>query len=185
MKLTVSERTGNKKSELKQLRHSGEIPAVLYSKRCLCEKISVKKAEFEAMLRKLPKGYLPTVIFELEKGGEIHRAVVKEIQYHPTTYQVFHLDFLVLEPKLAVEVKVPIHWIGEADCVGVKLGGFVRPVKRHVKVRCLPEAIPKDFKVDIQSLEIGQAKRVSDIQVSENVRLLAKPKEILVTIAKK
>lgn len=87
--------------------------------------------------------------------------------------------------ETTVDVKVPINCIGEADCVGVKLGGFVRPVKRHVDVRCLPEDIPTDFKIDIKSLEIGQAKRVSDIDAGETVRLLAKPKEILVVIAKR
>ena len=184
MKLTVSKRTGETKNKLTQLRRSGNIPAVLYSKGRASEKISVKGSEFEAVLRKLPKGYLPTTIFDLEKEGETCKAVVKEVQYHPTTYQVLHLDFLVLEPKVAVEVKVPLQWMGEADCVGVKLGGFIRPVKRHVKVRCLPENIPSDFKIDIQSLEIGQAKRVFDIEPGQT-DVLAKPKEILVTIAKK
>ena len=99
----------------------------------------MKGAEFEAVLRKLPKGYLPTTIFELDMEGKTKKAIVKDIQYHPTTYRILHLDFLILEPKITVDVKVPINCIGEADCVGVKLGGFVRPVKRHVEVRCLPD----------------------------------------------
>lgn len=185
MKLTVSKRTGKTKGDLTKLRHQGDIPASVYSKGKPCERVTVKGAEFEAVLRQLPKGYLPTTTFELEIEGKTIPAVVKDIQYHPTTYRVLHLDFLILEPKVTVDVKVPIHCIGEADCVGVKLGGFVRPVKRHVQVRCLPEDIPTDFKIDIKSLEIGQAKRVSDIEASEAVRLLAKPKEILVVIAKR
>lgn len=185
MKLTVSKRTGETKSELTKLRHQGDIPASVYSKGKPCDKITVKGAEFEAVLRKLPKGYLPTTTFELEMDGKTKKAIVKDIQYHPTTYRILHLDFLILEPKITVDVKVPINCIGEADCVGVKLGGFVRPVKRHVEVRCLPDDIPTDFKVDIKSLEIGQSKRVSDIEAGAMVRLLAKPKEILVVIAKR
>ncbi|MCB1082364.1 MAG: 50S ribosomal protein L25/general stress protein Ctc [Chlamydiia bacterium] len=185
MKLAVSKRAGETKSELTKLRHQGDIPAAVYSKGEPCEKVTLKGAEFDAAVRKLPKGYLPTTVFELEMDGKTKKAIVKGIQYHPTTYRVLHLDFLLLEPKTTVDVKVPIHCIGEADCVGVKLGGFVRPVKRHVEVRCLPEDIPTDFKIDIKSLEIGQSKRVSDISTKETVRLLAKPKEILVVIAKR
>ena len=185
MKLAVSKRTGETKSELTKLRHQGNIPAAVYSKGKPCERITVKGADFDAVIRKLPKGYLPTTIFELEMDGKTKKAIVKDIQYHPTTYRVLHLDFLILEPKIPVDVKVPINCIGEAECVGVKLGGFVRPVKRHVEVQCLPEDIPTDFKVDIRSLEIGQSKRVSDIDAGEMVRLLAKPKEILIVIAKR
>ncbi|MDN3508476.1 MAG: 50S ribosomal protein L25/general stress protein Ctc [Candidatus Neptunochlamydia sp.] len=185
MKLTVSKRTGERKSELTKLRHQGDIPAAIYLQGKSCDKITVKGAEFEAILRKLPKGYLPTTIFELDMDGKTKKAIVKDIQYHPTTYRILHLDFLILEPKITIDLKVPINCIGEADCVGVKLGGFVRPVKRHVEVRCLPDDIPTDFKIDIKSLEIGQSKRVSDIEASALVRLLAKPKEILVVIAKR
>ncbi|MEM8727494.1 MAG: 50S ribosomal protein L25 [Chlamydiota bacterium] len=185
MKLTVSERTGKTKSELTKLRYRGDIPAAVYSQGKPCNKITVKGSEFEAVLRKLPKGYLPTTVFELDIDGRTKKAVVKDIQYHPTTYRILHLDFLILEPQVTVGVKVPINCVGEADCVGVKLGGFVRPIKRHVDVRCLPDDIPTDFRIDIKGLEIGQSKRVADIEVAETVRLLAKPKEILVVIAKR
>ncbi len=185
MKLAVSKRTGETKSELTKLRHQGNIPAAVYSMGKPCDRITVKGAEFDAVIRTLPKGYLPTTIFELDIEGKTKKAIVKDIQYHPTTYRVLHLDFLILEPKIAVDIKVPINCIGEADCVGVKLGGFVRAVKRHVKVQCLPEDIPREFKLDIKSLEIGQSKRVSDIEAGEMVRLLAKPKEILIVIAKR
>ena len=62
--------------------------------------------------------------------------------------------------------------MSQADCVGVKLGGFIRLVKRHVRVRCLTDDIPTDFKVDIKDLEIGQSKRVADIQKDQSLRLL-------------
>ena len=185
MKLTVSKRAGEKKSELTKLRHQGDIPAAVYSKGRPCEKFIVNGAEFAAVIRKLPKGYLPTTVFELDIDGKKVKAIVKDIQYHPTTYRVLHLDFMVLDDKAEVEVKVPIACVGEADCVGVKLGGFVRPVKRHVKVRCLPKDIPTDFKINIKNLGIGQAKRVGDIEFGKAIRPLATEKEIVVVIAKR
>jgi large subunit ribosomal protein L25 len=185
MKLTVSKRAGEKKSELTQLRHQGDIPAAVYSKGKPSEKIIVKGDEFLAVIRKLPKGYLPTTVFEFEMDGKKIKAIVKDIQYHPTTYKVVHLDFLILDDQSPVDVKVPIDCVGEADCVGVKLGGFVRPIKRHVKVRCLPKDIPTDFKLSIKELAIGQSKRIGDIEFGNTIRSLAADKEIVVVIAKR
>lgn len=185
MKLTVSKRAGEKKSELTQLRHQGDIPAAVYSKGKPSDKIAVKGDEFAAVIRRLPKGYLPTTVFELDIDGKKVKAIVKDIQYHPTTYRILHLDFMVLEDKTVVDVKVPITCVGEADCVGVKLGGFVRPVKRHVKVRCLPKDIPADFKLNIKDLGIGQSKRIGDIAFGNEIRPLASDKEIVVVIAKR
>ena len=93
MKLSVSKRTEEKKSGLVQLRHSGDIPAVIYKPGQPSEKITIKGPEFAAIIRGLKKGYLPTAIFEIELDGKKCRAIVKDIQYHPTTYRILHLDF--------------------------------------------------------------------------------------------
>ncbi|NRA89878.1 MAG: 50S ribosomal protein L25/general stress protein Ctc [Simkaniaceae bacterium] len=185
MKLTVSKRAGEKKSELTKLRYQGDIPAAVYSKGKQSELIVVNGAEFSAVIRGLPKGYLPTTVFELELDGKTQKALVKDVQYHPTTYRVLHLDFMILDDKTSVDVKVPVAYVGEADCVGVKLGGFVRPIKRHVKVRCLPKDIPTDFKLSIKELGIGQSKSVGDIEFGNAIRPLATNKEIVVVIAKR
>ena len=185
MKLKVSKRAGEKKSELTQLRFKGHIPAAVYSSGKPAERISIDGAEFDAAIRKMPKGYLPTTVFELDIDGKAKKAIVKDIQYHPTTYKVLHLDFFLLDDKVHVDVKVPVAFEGEADCVGVKLGGFVRPVKRHIKVRCLPKDLPTDFKLSIKELAIGQTKRVGDIEFASGVRPLVQEKDIVVTIAKR
>lgn len=185
MKLTLSKREGNKKSELTRLRYAGDIPAVLYKKGEHSELLIVKGEEFAVALRGMVKGHLPTTHFELEWGGRKEKAIVKEIQYHPTTYAVLHLDFHPLEEGKKVTVNVPVLCVGEADCVGVKLGGFVRLVKRHLRVRCPSNAIPSHFELNIQELAIGQSKKISDIQFGEEIQLVGADKEIVVTIAKR
>eukprot|EP01066_Platyproteum_vivax_P009852 Platyproteum_vivax@DN4366_c0_g1_i2.p2 len=185
MKLNVSKRAGGKKSELTQLRYAKDIPAVFYKPGQPSEKITINGSEFAAIIRSLKKGYLPTTIFEMELDGKKSRTIVKDIQYHPTTYCILHLDFQVLEDKTQVDVKVPVTFAGVAECVGVKLGGFVRQVIYHVKVRCLPKDIPSDFTLDIRSLSIGASLRVSDIEKNEAIRLMVPEKEIIVVIAKR
>lgn len=185
MKLKLTKRAGEKKSELTKTRFEGNIPAAVYNSGKPSEKALVSGTEFEAAVRSLPKGYLPTTIFELDFEGKKHKAIVKEIQYHPTTYQVQHLDFLVLDDKRTVDIKVPVIFTGAADCVGVKLGGFVRQILHHVRVRCFPADIPREFKLDIRELEIGQSKRVGDVDLGEAIRPLINEKEIVVVIAKR
>lgn len=185
MKLTLSKRTGKTKGELTQIRHRGDIPAVIYKKKERNQQVFVSGFDFGAALRQLKKGYLPTAIFELDCEGEVTKAIVKEVQYHPTTYRILHLDFCPLADDTLVDVKVPLVCQGEADCVGIKLGGFLRYLKRHIKVRCFPNDIPTDFMIDIRNMEIGQTKKVGDIQFGEAVRPLYKPNEIILTIAKR
>ena len=185
MKLTVSKRAGEKKSELTQLRYQGEIPGAIYMKGRECEKVALSGDEFSAVIRELPRGHLPTTIFDLKYQGKAVKAIIKDIQYHPTTYKVLHLDFLMLDDASPVAIQVPVTFVGETECVGVKLGGFVRPVKRHIKVRCFPKDIPSDFKLDIRNLSIGESKRIADIDFGHAVRPLAQSKEIVVVIAKR
>lgn len=184
MKLTLSKRISDKKSNLRQIRFQKDIPAVVYSGGEVGEKVIVSGSAFEAVLRETSKGHLPTTIFELELDGKKSRGIVKGIQYHPTTYQILHLDFLRLTDRL-VEIKVPVVCVGEANCVGIKLGGFLRQVIRHIPIRCLPTEIPTDFKVDVKNLTINQSKRVRDIDMGEKIDPLINGGEVVVVIAKR
>lgn len=185
MKLTVSNRAGTKKSSVKEIRRQGDIPAVLYSKTKACEPITISGTEFKTILRELKAGRLPTTVFTLHFGKQERRAIIKDIQYQLTTYQVIHLDFEELHEEVPVSVKVPITVTGAADCVGIKLGGFLRQVIRYVKVECLPKKIPSEFQIDVQDLGIRQSKRLSDIVMPSGIRPLASLNEVIVVIAKR
>jgi len=185
MQLTVSDRLGEKKSEIKKIRREGNIPAVLYSAGKTPEKLTVNSQEFSAILRQIKPGLLPTIVFTLKKGNQTYKAILKDVQYNITSYNVIHLDFEELHDQTPVNVKVPISCAGIADCAGVKLGGFLRQVMRYIKVQCLPKNIPTEFIVDVQDLGIRQSKRLSDIQMPAGVKPLAALNEVVVVVAKR
>ena len=186
MKLKLAKRENNeKKSALTRQRFDGNIPGSIYNPGKPSTPVTVNGPEFAAHVRSLPKGYLPTTVFELDLEGTRYSAIIKEIQYHSTTYQVRHLDFQLLEDKTPIFVKVPVVFSGSGECVGVKLGGFIRQILHHVKVRCLPVDMPKEFTLDIRNLEIGQSKRIRDIETGDKVRTVTNGKEIIVVIAKR
>ena len=91
--------------------------------------------------------------------GKRARAIVKDIQYNVASYDVEHIDFLLLSDDQIVTVNVPIQILGVAECPGIKLGGTFRQVIRTLKVSCLPKDIPSEFQIDIHDLNIAQSKR--------------------------
>jgi len=186
MKLKVVPRQGNKKSETSRLRREGLIPAVLYIKGKEGENVTVQSKEFGALLRSVKSGHLPTTVFTLvdEKGRE-RRAVIKDIQYHVTTYNVVHLDFEELLSDQKVNIKVPIECVGVVECVGVKLGGVLRQVIRHVRVRCMPKDLPSYFELDVKDMGLKQSKRLSDLTIPATVRPLADMHEVVAAIVKR
>lgn len=185
MKLSVFERTTQKKGELNELRRKGSIPAVFYSKGHTPRNLSLSNEEFQALLRNMKAGMLSTSIFELTEGKKKHRAIIKEVQYHPATYAVEHIDFVEVHENVPVTVNVPILVLGTADCAGVKLGGMMRQIIRTLPVTCLPKDIPHELTIDITELNIAQKKRLSDVTIPANVKPLAKMSEVVVVIAKK
>jgi large subunit ribosomal protein L25 len=186
MKLKVYPRKGKSKSEINQVRREGNIPAIIYNRNKASETLSVHGNDFTGLLRKVQSGRLPTTIFELvDEKGKVRRALVKEIQYEPTSYLVQHLDFEELLDDVKINVKVPIECTGIADCAGIKLGGVLRQVIRNLRVRCLPKDLPSCYNLDVKSLELFQVKRLSDLEISPAVRPLADLHEVAVVIAKK
>ena len=125
-----------------------------------------------------------SIPLSMTKGNE-RRVIVKEIQYEPVSYRVNHLDFEELIADRPITVKVPLEVVGIADCAGIKLGGTLQQVLRHVRVRCLPKDIPTVFQVDIRNMGQLESKRLSDLNIPETVRPMIDLNEVAVVIAKK
>jgi len=185
MKLSVFPRALGKKSEINKIRREGGVPAVLYGRDQSMKSLFVKGDELQAILRKIKSGLLATTFFELHDGENVVKVLVKEIQYHPVTYAIVHLDFLLVDDKALVAVNVPIQVTGVAECAGVKLGGFMRQVIRSLKVECLPKDLPQEFTLDVTQLGLAQSMRLSEIALPAGIKPLAKMNEVAVVIAKK
>ena len=180
------QRPAKNKGEAKKLRREGKVPAVMYSQNNTSETIAVQTTDFQAVLRALKPGFLPTTIFKLvDTKGKSRRAVVKDIQYNITSYDVIHLDFLELDEAKPLSLKVPIQCINQVDCLGVKAGGYVRAVMRHIQVQCLPKHIPTHFDIDVKDLEMNQSKRVRDLSLPSEIRSLGRENDTVVSIVKR
>ena len=183
--ITCSAREETSKGGVRRIRRNGRIPVVIYSEGHPAELGSVVRSEVEAGMRSIRPGSLPVTVFEFkDSSGNVRLAIAREVQYRPTTYEITHIDFLALSQQRMVDVKVPVEFLNAAECVGVKLGGQLRHVTRHVSVRCLPADIPSQFDVDVKELDVRQSRRVKDLDIPEAVTCTANIEDVVVSVIK-
>lgn len=182
MQLTVKSR---QERNTKKIRREGQIPAVLYSKGHEGKNIQLDANDFKKILNQVPKGTLSSKIFELELDGKKMKALVKDIQYHVTTYDILHLDFVELHEDVEVKLNIPLLLKHTVDCEGVKLGGVLRQVIRQVKVKAKPKQIPDSFEIDVKRMQLGQSKRLSEIKMPEGVTPVDNLHNVAVTVARR
>lgn len=186
MKLKTFKRSCEKKSDVNKARREGKIPAVLYRRGKPSDPILVEAEDYEAVLRSVKPGRLSTTVITLvDEEGKVKKVLVKDIQYHVTSYKVIHLDFEELLDDVQIKVNVPLECTGVVDCVGVKLGGVLRQVLRHLKVQCLPKDMPEVFQMDVKHLGLKDTFKLKEINIPSTVRPLLNLNEVAAVIAKR
>lgn len=155
--LQGNKRTDRGSTNAKALRAEEKIPAVLYGGKENTH-FTVNEIQFGKIINS------PNVYFvDLDIDGSKHRAIVKDVQFHPVTDKVLHVDFLEAVEGQPITVNMPIKLTGNSR--GVMNGGKLRTVTRRLKVRGVAEALPEFVTIDITNLRIGQSIKVGDITV--------------------
>ncbi|TYR38257.1 50S ribosomal protein L25/general stress protein Ctc [Sphingobacterium phlebotomi] len=161
------------KRDAKELRYEGKIPAVLYGGKEQTH-LAVSAADLKSVL------YTADVVFlELDIDGKKTRAIVQDAQFHPLTDLVTHVDFLELFDDKQVSVNIPIKLTG--DSPGVKMGGKLVQKLRNLRVKALPNDLPQEIEVPMESLEVGKSFRVSQVSL-ENAKILNNADDTIVSV---
>jgi large subunit ribosomal protein L25 len=127
-----------------------------------------------------PVLYTAEVVFvELDINGKKTRAIVQEAQFHPLTDQVRHIDFLELFDEKEVTMNIPIRLTGTSP--GVKMGGKLVQKLRNLRVKALPNNLPQEILVPMESLEVGKSFRVNQISL-ENAKVLNNADDTIVSV---
>lgn len=158
-KLTARTRTTSGKGAARQLRRSGQLPAVVYGRRDETESLALDTHELSRLLSKI---HAATTVIDLEvDGGQPRPVLIREIQRHPYRPQLLHVDFFEIRADVKIRVPVPVHLVETP--AGVEMGGMLQFLRHELEVECLPNEIPSEFKVDVSALEIGDSLHVSDV----------------------
>jgi large subunit ribosomal protein L25 len=110
---------------------------------------------------------------EVTIDGTTYKTILKDVQFHPASEKIVHVDFLTLIPGTPVKVNIPLRLKGTSP--GVKAGGKLIQSVRKVKVKCMPEAIVDEMLLDISNLELGQTARVRDIIAQDGLEVTMAP----------
>ena len=113
-------------------------------------------------------------ILNVVVDGKGEQAVVRDLQRHPASDKVLHVDFLRVSADKAIQVQVPLRFIGEEDCVGVKMGGgIISHTLTEVEISCLPADLPEYLEVFVAELDLGHTIRLSELALPEGVTIPA------------
>jgi large subunit ribosomal protein L25 len=148
-------------------RLGGKIPAVIYGAEKPAQSLTLIRKDFEHMLE---NEACFSSILEVQVGGESQNAIIKDIQRHPAKGFPMHADFLRVRMDQAIKVNVPLHFLNEEQCAGVKLeGGMIQKQATDIEIQCLPKDLPEFIEVDMLEVELGQIVHLTDITLPEGV----------------
>jgi large subunit ribosomal protein L25 len=171
--LTGTKRSSLTKQETKKLRDNDRVPCVIYGG---TENIhfSAPTFDFKHLI------YTPEVqTVKITVDGTTHQAKIQEVQFHPVTDKLMHVDFLAIHPDKGVMIDVPVKVTGTAE--GQKQGGKLHTKVRKLKIMALPADLPDHVTVDVTPLNIGQSIRVGDLKLN-GVEFLDSPNNIIVGV---
>lgn len=155
-------------------RRKGNVPAVVYGGEAAPQSIVLDHNE---VLKHLEHEAVYSHVLDLKIDGKTEKAILKGIQRHPAKAQIMHMDFMRIDEAQALKVHVPLHFINEDTCLGVKEGGVVTHSMVDVEISCLPAVLPEYIEVDLAEINIGESVHLTEIKVPEGVDILALAQE--------
>ncbi len=165
-KLDISSRNQIGTKESKIARKKGFVPGVLYYSGEQAISISIERS---ILLRAMNSGQR---IFEISQDGESQYTMLKQVQYHPVTDEVIHIDLMRVRRSEKMTISVPVVLVG--DATGVKEGGILSQSLTQVEISCYPTDVPEQINLKIDDLELNSALSVGDIDTgSEDIELIS------------
>ena len=178
--LNAFPRTQTRRAGAKKLREGGRVPAVIYGRKTQPKNLEIRATEIEELLHHSISENL-LVDLAIEKDSK-HLALVQEIQHHPLSGKILHVDFHEVSPDEKVTIMVPVETVGEA--VGVKTGGGVlEHVLFKLRVRALPKDLPEVITVDVSNLDLHHTIHLGEITPPANVEILGDKKVPVISVA--
>lgn len=165
--LEVNIRNTKSKSEIKKLRSEGFVPGVLYGDIKDNIKLSIKKNSLDKYLK---SGNFMSKVIEIKVEGKDYKVLPRSIEFNKLTNQPIHIDFQTLSAGTKVVVWIPVKFINDNICPGLKLGGVLNIVRRKVELSCPADQIPSELIVDLAEKQINESIHISAVKLPDNVK---------------
>jgi len=162
----VSSRSDLGKGASRRLRHTNEIPAVIYGGGKDPQSL---KLNHDDVIKSLENEAVYTSILDVNIDGTVEKAVIKDIQRHAYKPKVLHMDFQRVSDNEKIHMHVPIHFLGGEGAPGVKAGGQMTHNMNDVEVICLAKDLPEFIELDVSAMDIGDTMHISDLTLPAGV----------------
>jgi large subunit ribosomal protein L25 len=172
--LRAKRRYESGKGAARKIRSAGQVPAILYGKDQESIPLTIDAREALRLFHSI--SVENTIInVQIDEDKEEMETLVREIQMHPFRPGIVHVDFFCIERGVALEVEIPVNYVGTPH--GVREGGILEIILHEFRVKCTPSKIPKSIEIDVIRLDIGDSIHVGEIKMEEDVELLTDPEQ--------
>lgn len=149
-------------------RRDDRIPAVLYGDKKDPVSLCVNYLD---LMKELNEPGILSHIYDLNIDGKKQKALIRDIQLHPVTDRPVHIDFMRVSEKSEIHVDVPVKFLNEDKCPGVKQGGVLNILRHAIHVVCPATSIPEAIEIDLEGLSVGTTFHTNEVKLPENVSL--------------
>jgi large subunit ribosomal protein L25 len=171
IELNAESRSDLGKGASRRLRKNGLVPAIIYGGDAEPAAITLKHNEF---IHELDNEAIYTQVLSLKIGKAKEDVILRDLQRHPFKNLIMHADFLRIDQKKAIHVSVPLHFVNEEKCHGVKQeGGLLNHLQTEIEIMCLPKDLPEYLEVDVTDLKLGESLHLSDIKLPAGIEIVA------------
>ena len=169
--LSGTKRENFGKRASKRYRRENLVPAEVYGASKDNQSILVNSFELTNQIKD-PQFY--SNVIDLNVGKTKIEVILKDVQRDPQKSHITHIDFLEVDQNVKITVNVPINFINEDTCVGIKKsGGVISHIITEIEINCLPKDIPENIQVDVQELDINQSIHLTEIKLPDGVEFLS------------
>ena len=150
------------------MRHAAQafVPAVIYGNKKDPVGITMEAREITKIVHQ--PGIFGRLL-EIDVAGKKSTVLTRDIQFHPVNDRIMHMDFLRVSQSATVAVAVPVEFINEDKCPGIKIGGVLNVVRYEVELNCPATAIPEKVTIDLDGVKIGDSIHISAVPLPEGV----------------
>ena len=170
--ITAAARADMGKGASRRLRRlADQVPAIIYGGDKEPQPLTLIRKDLE---KALENEAFYSHVLTINVDSKKEKAILKDLQRHPAKNLVMHADFLRVRDDVKIKVNVPIHFLHEEECVGVKTeGGIIQHAETDIEVSCLPADMPEYVEVDMLEVEVGGIVHLSDIKLPKGVESVA------------
>ncbi|WP_420403800.1 50S ribosomal protein L25/general stress protein Ctc [Nisaea sp.] len=154
------------KGSARAARRAGLVPAVVYGDKK--DPVSVTLEE-RALVKQLHQAGFFSTLIDLDVDGKKHRVLARDVQLHPVTDRPEHVDFLRVSASSTITVAVPVEFINEDKCPGLRAGGVLNVVRHEVEVSCRPDQMPSALTLNLEGWNVGDSIHISAFDLPEGV----------------